>query len=365
MAVLRGLYADEVQCAGFRFRAIAVLALAASLPAQELQDFPGFREESRVERVVVDAYVTDSRGDPIPDLTAEDFRVRVDGKRVVLESAEWIAADAPEALPLETDASGLPALPFGRPRVEMAPGRLLIFFFQTNFEPSRMVGLLRMGLQARRFLDGLLPTDRVAVLSFDSHLKLRQDFTNDRGLIESAISKAIRTGISDAPIRLEPPSLARHFDFIAAKKAVTPEKALALISRAVEKIPGGKSMLFFGWGLGTIGGLAGPNPKDIRDWQEAYPALAAARISIFTLDVSDADYHTLEGSLMGVSNLTGGTYQKTHIFPTAAMDRVAKAISGRYVLVFRKPEGKRGSHEIKVDLVARKGSVNARTYYED
>lgn len=365
MALVGGLYADEVQCAGVRFRAIAVLGLAASLPAQELQDFPGFREESRVERVVVDAYVTDSRGDPIPDLTAEDFRVRVDGKRVLLESAEWIPADAPEALPLEADASGLPTLPVGRPRVEMAPGRLLIFFFQTNYEPTRLVGLMRMGLQARRFLDGLLPTDRVAVLSFDSHLKLRQDFTNDRGLIEAAISASIRTGISDAPIRLESPSLARHLDFIAAKRAVTPEKALALISRAVEKIPGGKSMLYFGWGLGTIGGLMGPNPKDVRDWKEAYPALAAARISIFTLDVTDADYHTLEGTLMSVSDLTGGTYQKTHIFPTLAMDRVARAISGRYVLVFRKPDGRRGTHEIKVDLVDRKGSVNARTYYED
>lgn len=350
--------------AGVGLRAAAALGLAATLPAQELQDFPGYREEARVERVVVDAYVTDPRGNPIPDLTAGDFRVRVDGKRVVLESADWIPADAPEALPLE-DASGLPTLPVGRPRVEMAPGRLLIFFFQTNYEASRLVGLVRMGLQARRFLDGLLPTDRVAVLSFDSHLKLRQDFTNDRGLIEAAISESIRTGISEKPIRLQAPSLARHFDFIAAKKAVTPEKALALISRAVEKIPGGKSMLYFGWGLGTIGGLVGPNPRDVRDWGEAYPALAAARISIFTLDVTDADYHTLEGTLMGVSNLTGGTYQKTHVFPTAAMDRVARAISGRYVLVFRKPDGKRGAHAIRVDLVDRKGTVNARTYYED
>jgi VWFA-related protein len=361
----RGLYALVMQAPARLLRAVVVLPLAATLTAQDLQDFPGVREEARVERVVVDAYVTDPRGDPIPDLTAEDFRVRVDGKRIALESAEWIPADAPEALPIETDASGLPTLPVGRPRVELAPGRLLIFFFQTNYEPTRLVGLMRMGLQARRFLDGLLPTDRVAVLSFDSHLKLRQDFTNDRGLIEAAIDEAIRTGTSDAPIKLESPSLARHLDFIAAKKAVTPEKALALISRAVEKIPGGKSMLYFGWGLGTIGGLAGPNPKDVRDWKEAYPALASARISIFTLDVTDADYHTLEGTLMGVSDLTGGTYQKTHIFPTLAMDRVARAISGRYVLVFRKPDGKRGTHEIKVELVDHKGSVHARTYYED
>jgi VWFA-related protein len=344
---------------------LSAAVLSVIFPVQDLQDFPGVREEARVERVVVDAYVTDSRGDPIPDLTAADFRVRVDGKPVTLESAEWIPADVPEALP---PLPGESSMAFGdpaRPRTEIAPGRLLIFFFQTHHIPVRILGLMRMNIHARRFLDGLLPTDRVAVLSFDSHLKLRQDFTNDRGLIEAAMSDSLRTGTPTDPIKLESPSLARHFDFLAAKKAVTPEMALALISRAATHIAGGKSLLYFGWGLGTIGGLVGPNPKDVRDWEEALPALASARINIFTLDVTDADYHSLEETLMDVSDITGGTYHKTHIFPSAALDRVARAISGRYVLVFRKPEGPRGYHEIKVDLVGRKGDVYARMYYED
>jgi len=38
---------------------------------------------------------------------------------------------------------------------------------------------MRMANEIVRFLDRLLPTDRVAVLSYDSHLKLRLDFTND------------------------------------------------------------------------------------------------------------------------------------------------------------------------------------------
>src|SRR5260370_3499716 len=94
------------------------------------QDRPGsFREQARVERVVVDAYVLDSRGDPIPGLAARDFRLRVDGKPVVIESAEWIPADRPEVLPsLERSPSGalLPTAP------DMPPARLLIFFFHTD-----------------------------------------------------------------------------------------------------------------------------------------------------------------------------------------------------------------------------------------
>ncbi len=341
-----------------------LLALVAGAPlaAQEPPRREGsVRAEARVERVVVDAHVTDSRGDPIPGLGPSDFRVKVDGNPVPLESAEWIPADSPEVPPIEFAAA--PSRDFAAK--EYPPGRLLIFFFQTNYETSRLAGLMRMSLQAKRFLDTLLPTDRVAVLSFDSHLKLRQDFTNDREKIRAAIYDSIRTGLPPRPEPEVSPSLAKNFDFRAAKKAVTPEKALALISRAAAPIPGGKSMLYFGWGLGTIGGLAGPNPRDVRDYAEALPALAAARINIFTLDVTDADYHTLEVTLEQISDLTGGTYQKTHIFPSLAMDRVRRAIAGRYVLVFRKPEGPRGHHTIEVNLARRKARVLAREYFQD
>lgn len=341
-----------------------ILLVPAAI-AQQIPVRPGsFREQARVERVVVDVYVTDARGDPVPDLMSSDFRVRVDGKPVPLESIEWVAADVPEAA---ITATGTAESAGGsNSRVELAPGRLLIFFFQTDlFVPSRLVGAMRMGLQAKRFLDTLLPTDRVAVLSFDSHLKLRQDFTSDREKLEQAIEQAILTGPPPLPVPEGFPSLARHFDFWAAQKAVTPEKALALISRAAAPIPGGKSMLFFGWGLGTIGGLSGPNPKETRDYREALPALAAARISIFTLDVTDADYHSLEVSLEHISDLTGGVYQKTHIFPRLAIDRVRRAIAGRYVLVFVKPIGPRGDHSIHVELVKRKAKVLARAYYQD
>jgi VWFA-related protein len=329
--------------------------------AQEPARPGSYREEARVERVIVDAYVTDRYGDPIPDLTATDFRVRVDGTPVPLESAEWVPADLPE-IPVDAALSAAPA---GKPIFLAPPGRLIVFFFQTGFIPSRLSGVVRMSLQARRFLDTLLPTDRVAVLSYDSHLKLRQDFTADHRKIEDALYEAIRAGnqasIADAAF----PSISEHFDYAAAKDASTPERGLFVLARALAPIPGGKTMLFFGWGLGTVGGVSGPNLTERRDFGNALRALAAARTNIFTLDVTDADYHSLETHLQTLSSLTGGTYQKTHIFPSLAMDRVRRAISGRYVLVIKKPEGPRGQHAIEVRLASRKGEVNARQYYDD
>jgi hypothetical protein len=81
--------------------------------------------------------------------------------------------------------------------------------------------------------------------------------------------------------------------------------------------------------------------------------------------VTDADYHSLEGSIEQIADITGGHYEKTHLFPDLVMDRVGRAISGRYVLVFVKPQGPRGEHTIEVALAGRKGRVYARQYYVD
>jgi VWFA-related protein len=340
----------------------------ASIPAsaQEPPDRRGaVTEQAFVERVIVDAHVTAPNGTPIPGLTPTDFRVRVDGKPVLLESVDWIPAGAPEvdaAPPEAGPGEGGEAAPWPS---EVAPGRLIVMFFQTNYEPSRLIGLVRMAAQARQFLYTMLPSDRVAVASYDSHLKLRQDFTDDHGKILRAINASLTHSREPEPDPESHPALARHLDPEAARKAATPERALALLANALTPIPGGKSMLYFGWGLGTVGGLSGPNPAESRAWSDAMHGMAAARVSIFTLDVTNADYHSLEGYLEQISDLTGGRYEKTHIFPGLAMERVERAISGRYVLVFVKPRLPRGVHEIRVDLVGHKGEVSARQYYTD
>ena len=348
---------------------------AIPAPPQEPPDRQGaVSEEAFVERVVVDAHVTAPNGTPIPNLTAADFIVKVDHVAVPLESAEWIPAETAEVQPAEVqtppqDAAktdGVEADRTARWPSEVAPGRLIVMFFQTDYEPSRLIGLIRMAAQARQFLYKMLPSDRVAVASFDSHLRLRQDFTADHGKIERAINASLMRKSDPEPDPDSHPALGRHLDLAAAKKASTPERALALLADALTPIPGGKSMLYFGWGLGTVGGLSGPNPSEHRAWNDAMRGMAAARVSIFTLDVTNADFHSLEVYLEDISNLTGGRYEKTHVFPGLAMQRVERAISGRYVLVFVKPRSFHGAHEIDVDVRGHRGAyVSARQYYTD
>src|SRR5437867_1417431 len=173
-----------------------------------------FREKVDVERVIIDARAVDGRGQPILGLAATNFQVKVDGKPVALESATWVTGTPPdESFPaVQGDAAA--AAPEGDVVVGGLPrGRLIVMLFQKDFDPSRLTGLLRMQSKAVKFLDTLGPEDRVAVLTFDYHLKLWQDFTGDRDRLRLAIQRSLFFGKFPSGQSVDPPSLAEGFDF--------------------------------------------------------------------------------------------------------------------------------------------------------
>src|SRR6266849_2209473 len=284
------------------FVLMALLALAA--PEQQYQ------ERITVERILIDARVTDSHGNPITGLKPADFRVRVDGKAAMVESVDWIPETAAERELAEMD----------KPQPEVnttlsvpAPrGRLFIFFFQTDFarNTARVTGQMDILQRIDAFLDFLA--------------------------------------------RLDPQVM---------KDARDSSEALLIIGNALRPIPGPKSLILFGWGLGTLHGG--------RVWMErSYPAarqaLEGARVSVFSLDFTQADAHSLSVGLGQVSGDTGGFYASTFRFPNIAIERLHKTLAGHYELEVRKPDTKiRGLHTIEVDVDRRGAEVMARSTYVD
>jgi VWFA-related protein len=313
--------------------------------------------EITVARVVVDARVIDSKGNPVEGLRPLDFRARIDSVPAEIESVEWIdstAAYAEGLTPEEAQESGSAMPP---------QGRLIVIFFQTDFQRARAIGQMRMITHAIEFLDTLNPYDRVAVLSFDSHLKLRQDFTNDREKLAKAIRNSILTDEPPPPEVVASPALASRLDLKEAKKAVSSEKGLFLIGNALLPIPGPKTLILFGWGLGVYGATG---VSMIRDYALARNALDASRTSVFSLDISDADFHSLEVGLSKVAADTGGFYEKTHLFPRFAMEKLERVIAGHYEVVLKRPESLGlGRHTINLTLQGKKGTVLARTTFQD
>jgi VWFA-related protein len=316
---------------------------------------PRFKEAVEVERVVLDVRAVDGRGLPILGLSLGDFRLKVDGRGVPVESVQWVSGETPYAEGLDPGTSAKAMTNAA------APGRLIVFMFQKDLEDSRLTGLLRMQREAVKLLDTLQPGDRVAVLSFDTHLKLWTDFIDDRERLRRVIERSIlqdHGAYSESPF----PSLVANFDDRSARHASSIEKGLMLTAQALDPLPGSKSLVLFGWGFGRLG------PTGVQmeaDYQPAARALEHARVSVFCLDVTNADYHSLEAGLQIVAEDTGGFYSRTHLFAAAAMDRLKGALAGHYVLAFEKPPLKRGEHEISVDLVGRKGTVLAKRSYTD
>lgn len=304
-------------------------------------------ETITVERLVIDAWITSADGEPIVDIGPDDLHVTLAGRRVVVDAVDFYAAsDSPSSV---------------RAHVRSAsPGRLLIYFFQTDFQRVRAAGQMRMIARALEMLETLSPDDRVAVVSHDSHLKLLQDFTSDPELLAKAIRSSIEISATPEHKVAGEASLARNLTRAQARRASKPEQALLALARSLMSIDGPKALVFFGWGLGRYG--AGGVAHE-REWAPARQLLADARTSLFVLDTSDADYHSLEVALRDAAEQTGGFYEKTHVFARQATQRLERTLSGRYEISIVVEDMPRGVHPVTVRLAGRRGLVMARSTY--
>jgi VWFA-related protein len=336
---------------------LALFLLAAAARADERTPL---LDRVEVSRVVIDARIVDGSGKPVLGLRPENFKVEVDGEPIRLDSVDWIGGDdrhEPSPDP-EKPTVFLP----DDDGASQKPGRFTVFLFQKSLERSRLTGFMKMRTLVAGLVDGLGPDDYAAVLSFDSRLRPHMDFTTDRARLRYVLLNKV---LREWPEPLEPgppPSLLARLSAREAADVASPEKALLLIGNALQPLPGAKSVVWVGWGLGSLGG--GFFSMD-HGYEEAHRALGRSRTSVFALDVTEADRHTLELGLQQVAEDTGGFYERAYTSPVAAVNRIAHAISGYYVLSFDKPPGRSGTHKVNVSLLGRKGTVLARNGYVD
>jgi VWFA-related protein len=148
---------------------------------------PLFGETIEVRVVNVEAVVTDKKGNRVPDLKPEDFRLRVDGKPVKIDYFNEVRggeaiAPAPGAAPT---VPGLPDLAPGSP-----VGTSYLVFIDDYFS----VGPLRDQV-LRSLRDDLVrlgPEDRMALVAFDGrHLNLLSSWSSSSRELARAIEREI------------------------------------------------------------------------------------------------------------------------------------------------------------------------------
>src|ERR1700693_734411 len=145
-----------------------LLVLALGFP----QEKPGVPEKGKVQervtvdRVVVTGRVIDRFANPIPGLTAGDFRLRVNGRGAAIETVEWIPGRRqPEEkpVPAETPSGNTEKAALG------APPRLTVMLFQWEIAGQKDVGFVRMMRQAKRVGDYSGTRGRDAGFGFGLH----------------------------------------------------------------------------------------------------------------------------------------------------------------------------------------------------
>jgi VWFA-related protein len=343
-------------------RIATALWLAGSVVAIDAgQQPPRYAESVDVASVLIDVRALDANGSAIVGLGPSDFSVKIDGQIARVQSSAWIGG-GPAPL---SEAVSMPAAGGGAGRTVAIPGRLIVLLFQRSLANAHARGLIRTVDQSRALVRGLGPSDRVAILTFETSLEIWTDFTSD----EAALDRILRRGLLfEKPPRVHAspaPSLVNRLDPRTARRTYTIERAFELIANALAPLPGAKTIAFFGHGMGQTGRRS-TDEGDVSaaaGYDAARRALTAARATVFSLDFTDADTHSLEYGLERIAEETGGFYGHSLDFPERPMRWLAGALSGYYVLFVEKPEKSIGAGESSVTLARRTAYVFAtRTY---
>ena len=319
-------------------------------------------ERVDVARVIIDVRVIDDDGRPIRGLEPDDFEVRIDDEPVRVESAFWVGEDAGNE---DSSGAAIESTAIAGFLDPADRGQLIVFVVQKSLVHSRALGLLRLLMHSDRLLAGITPADRVAVVSFDSHLKIWLDFTDDLDRVRTLLADEI---MFERPPVLEPQgelSLLARLSQEEGRRTWEIQEALRELGEALEPLPGAKSVVLIGYGFGDLRVVLGMVGSSLDDrYHEARAALEAARVSVFTLDVTQADYHTFEHGLQMVAEDTGGFFVRSYQRPARrAVERVANAIAGRYVLFTERPDVEPGEYSIEVEVPDIDGTVLARSTY--
>lgn len=184
-----------------QMRCLRPLALAALLifafsvftaaPSQAQRGDTRFGEAVDVNVVTVDVYVTDRDGNPVTGLTADDFVIEEDGRKV---NVEYFNAIDRRAASAGASADGTAATAGGEAGAAAGtsqapppePLHLIVMIDNTNISiPSRNRVLHRL----QGFLDGLDREDlRVMFVDFNGSVNLVQGFTNDPQEMQQAMA---------------------------------------------------------------------------------------------------------------------------------------------------------------------------------
>ena len=390
------------------FALLTSSALLGQTPTPQSQQ-PIFR--TGIEILTVDATVVDRDGRQITDLTATEFAVEVDGDPRPVVSAEYIKLVDDTPIPIGAKRAEAP-----KPNPEdafystnartLTPGRTIVILVdQGNIRVGQGRQMMR---SAVKFVDGLSPADRVAMLAIPqgalvdfttNHERVREALLATVGLASPfkgryhiSLSEAIATvEHSDATLRNQlflrecGGALMSAVDVARCEIEVEQEaseivnhqrvqtqaslRGMREVLKSLAAIDGPKSVILISEGL-VLEGLSSDVDDIAAIAADVRASLDVMLLDVPAVDVADSQRPTtpredrdrqVEG-LESLAGLSRGALHRVIVTGDNAFQRVMRSIAGHYLIgVEARPRDRDGKrHRIQVKVLRRGATLYSR-----
>jgi VWFA-related protein len=313
-------------------RIAATLLLAASLagsmpdtaaaqnppPPPPPQGAPTFRESVEVRVMDLDVSVTDSKGNPVTDLTKDDFRVTVDGKPIPIDYFARVAEGTIHAPDMASASPDRILAEYKKADESYIPREFLMYVDVGNLSPNNK----KRGCEALRDLvQRMGPSDRGRLVLFDRRAKPQTEWTPSKEELFAALSKLESTGVGMSRLQAETQALhqidqtrqrssrqfaARSYAEETRVQVANMLKDMSAELTTLSALPGKRAFIFVGGGFDMQPGFAMMQyatgtfslaATDIRDMSNEVNALVRkANSSDVTFYTVDARGLTAEGT---------------------------------------------------------------------
>jgi VWFA-related protein len=325
---------------------------------------------------LIHVYVTDKKGNPVRDLTRDDFTVTDNGQPVKLTDFEMHVLEAAPKEPVSEQPAeaaapkNVPEAPAVRPA-----SRKFFFFFDFAYNNAR--GIKKAQKAALHFLDsGIRPDDEVALLTYSAikGMAIQEYLTTDHAKVRKVLGAIGQKDVAGRATQIEDqywrlvqdrPSTPMGELFVAEATALRQESKtmahkymlqLTTLAKALRLIQGQKHFIFFSTGIpnSLIYGYTPGNPRYrgagvdnagdslLRDKnEEMYKEFSAAGCAFYAFDTREAP---MEASLFTYDEQTFATGSRgmsvaidpTNIFKDdratglASLERLTDITGGKY-----------------------------------
>lgn len=287
------------------------LPVGAQEPPRPAAQPPTFQETVEVRVMDLDVSVTDSRGNPVPDLTREDFRVTVDGKPVAIDYFTRVEQGTIHAPDLATASPDRVLSEYRKGPDAYIPRQFLMYVDVGNLSP----GTRRRGVEALRDLVTRMgPSDLGRVVLFDRRGKEQTQWTSSKEELFAALDRVEKLGVGMSRLIAEQQAI-REIDSLPGRARLNSARSYAEQERieveallkdvgaeltTLTGLPGRRAFVLVSGGFDTTPGYAiyqyatgrfGPGSLSSFDSRSAAPLLEAlarkanaSEITFYTVD---------------------------------------------------------------------------------